>query len=119
MNKKSGRFTLVELVVVIAIMRIIAAVAVPRFMGFRNKAEERVCDANRKAVERIYSAFLVANDIDHEDSIFNQFLAENFDEVCSAGGFISDEDEEVKCSVYENGSEDNVDEPPGDEEPWL
>ena len=45
-------------------------------------AEERVCDANRKAVERMYSAFLVENDIDHVDSIFNQFLIDNFDEIC-------------------------------------
>ena len=44
--------------------------------------EERVCDANRKAVERMYSAFLVENDIDHVDSIFNQFLIDNFDEIC-------------------------------------
>ena len=45
-------------------------------------AEEKVCDANRKAVERMYSAFLVENDIDHVDSIFNQFLIDNFDEIC-------------------------------------
>ncbi len=45
-------------------------------------AEERVCDANLKTVERMYSAFLVENDIDHVDSIFNQFLIDNFDEIC-------------------------------------
>ena len=64
-------------------------------------AEERVCDANRKAVERMYSAFLVENDIDHVDSIFNQFLIDNFDEVCPASGVISYEYGKVKCSVHD------------------
>ena len=64
-------------------------------------AEERVCDANRKAIERMYSAFLVENDIDHVDSIFNQFLIDNFDEICPASGVISYEDGKVKCSVHD------------------
>ncbi len=64
-------------------------------------AEERVCDANRKAVERMYSAFLVENDIDHVDSIFNQFLIDNFDEICPASGVISYEYGKVKCSVHD------------------
>ena len=64
-------------------------------------AEERVCDANRKAVERMYSAFLVENDIDHVDSIFNQFLIDNFDEICPASGVISYEYGKLKCSVHD------------------
>lgn len=64
-------------------------------------AEEKSCDANRKAVERMYSAFLVENDIDHVDSIFNQFLIDNFDEICPASGVISYEDGKVKCSVHD------------------
>lgn len=64
-------------------------------------AEEKVCDANRKAVERMYSAFLVENDIDHVDSIFNQFLIDNFDEICPASGVISYEDGKLKCSVHD------------------
>lgn len=103
---------------VIAILGIIAVVAVPRLAGFKSKAEESVCAANRKTVERMYSAFLVENDIDHEDSIFNQFLIDNFDEICPAGGVITYEDGEVKCSVHGSGSE-GEDEPPGGEAPWL
>ena len=64
-------------------------------------AEEKVCDANLKTVERMYSAFLVENDIDHVDSIFNQFLIDNFDEICPASGVISYEDGKVKCSVHD------------------
>ena len=82
MDKKSDGFTLIELIAVIAILGILSAIAVPRLTGFKSMAEEKVCDANRKAVERMYSAFLVENDIDHVDSIFNQFLIDNFDEIC-------------------------------------
>jgi len=72
LNKKSDGFTLIELIVVIAILGIIVAIAVPRLTGFKSMAEDRVCASNLKTVERMYSAFLVGNDIDHMDSIFNQ-----------------------------------------------
>lgn len=67
----------------------------------------------------MYSAFMVENDIDHEDSIINQFLIDNFDEVCPASGVISYEDENVKCSVHVCGNEGEEDEEPGEEVPWL
>jgi len=119
MDKKSGGFTLVEIIVVIAILGIIAAIPIPRLTGFRSMAEESVCEANRKTVERMYLAFLVENDMDHTDNIFNEFIIDNFNEVCPAGGVIRYEDGKVKCSVHEDGSEDNVNVPPGDEVPWL
>ena len=119
MDKKSSGFTLVELIVVIAILGIIAVVTVPRLAGFRSKAEESVCVANRKTVERMYSAFLVENDMDHVENILEQFLVENFDEICPDGGGISYEDGKVKCSMHRNEEQPLEEESPGEEVPWL
>ncbi len=48
-NKRKG-FTLAELLVVIAILAILVAVAVPIFTGVLNGAEEKVENANVRAV---------------------------------------------------------------------
>ncbi|WP_051531158.1 type II secretion system protein [Clostridiisalibacter paucivorans] len=119
MDKKSEGFTLVELVVVIAIMGILAVVAIPRLAGFRNKAEESVCAANRKTVERMYSAYLIENDMDHSDSIFNQFLIDNFDEICPSGGVITYKDGKVKCNVHVDEEESPEEGSPKEEVPWI
>ena len=119
MDGKSDGFTLVELIVVIAILGIITVIAVPRLAGFRSIAEEKVCTANRKTVERVYLAFLVESDIDHEDGLFDQFVIENFDDVCPAGGVIKYEDGVVKCSVHGSGSEGEEEGGPGEQVPWL
>lgn len=117
MWKKSDGFTLIELIVVIAILGILAAIVVPRLTGFKSMAEKRVCDTNRKTVERLYNTLILEND--HQEGEFNQFLIEKFDEICPAGGAISYEDGKVKCSVHGDGSESEKDEEPEEEVPWL
>lgn len=48
MDRKSGGLTLIKMIVMISILRIIAAVADRRLAGFRGKTEGSVCTANRK-----------------------------------------------------------------------
>lgn len=119
MENKTKGFVLVELIVVIVIIGILASIALPRFLGFRDASEESVCESNRKTAERLYRAYLHENDLLEEDSalLFTTFLNENFDEICPSGGEIQYEDGEVRCSKHPDAA-DKVEEP-SEEVPWL
>lgn len=54
MVKKNGRkkgFTLIELVVVIAILAILLAIATPAYTGYRDRAETQAVETNKRMLE--------------------------------------------------------------------
>lgn len=58
MNNRKG-FTLVELVVVIAIIGVLAAILVPSLMGYVRKARLKQCNANAKIAYNVVSGMQI------------------------------------------------------------
>lgn len=59
-NNRKG-FTLAELLIVVAIIAVLVAIAVPLFVGALNNAEQRVGDANVRAVRGLAVEELLLN----------------------------------------------------------
>lgn len=66
-TKHEKGFTLLEILAVLAIMGILAALAVPRFLLSTSTAEEEVCDANKGTISVQVERYYLAND-DYPDA---------------------------------------------------
>jgi len=59
-NNRKG-FTLIELIVVVAILGVLAAIAVPSYQGYQDSARLRTNEANAKTIENAVKVYYAVN----------------------------------------------------------
>ena len=121
--KSLAGFTLIELIIVIAILGILSAIAVPRVSGFREKAIQATCETNRRQLETYYAGYLELNGTEHDLFVFGTVREEAFGgiELCPLDGIIGWNEGKVTCSIHQDTtSGENEDEDDnGGEVPFL
>ena len=89
MLRKKG-FTLVEIMIVVAIIGLLAAIAIPNFVGARNSARKQACIANLKTIEGAKQVWALENNqADTAIPAFTVLTGGNFlrsEPVCPSGG---------------------------------
>jgi prepilin-type N-terminal cleavage/methylation domain-containing protein len=88
-NRKSG-FTLVEIMIVVAIIGLLAAIAIPNFVKARATAQRNACINNLRQIDgakeqRALEARLTAG-ATPTDAEINEYLKGNATPLCPGGG---------------------------------
>lgn len=88
MLRNQRGFTLVELMIVIVIIGVLAAIAVPAYSSYVSKAQERTCEANRRMISTAAVMYYIEHDNNYATDI--EDLIDYLDNVasleCPAGG---------------------------------
>jgi len=112
-------FTLAEVIVVLAILLIMLVISIPAYLGYVEYAKESVCLANRQKMTEMYHIYLITEDQEHTDILFEKYIQENVQNICPSNGSISVINDKIQCSIHKSGREDDVDDELEPEVPYL
>jgi len=102
----NSAFTLVEIMIVVAIIGLLAAIAIPSFVRAREKAQQTVCISNLKGIEGIKGTWALetrrgSTDTPADADLFGPTLYMSAKPSCPANGAytINQVDTKPACSV--------------------
>jgi prepilin-type N-terminal cleavage/methylation domain-containing protein len=115
--KSKDGFSLIELIIVFAILAIILAIAIPNISKYVETARRSVCNLNRVQFEKYYEMYLEENKKEHTENILGDFsmeYEETYGQICPSNGTISYKDGNFNCDKHleKESSDDETEEIP-------
>ena len=100
-------FTLVEIMVVVAIIGLLAAIAIPNLLNARKDVQATACQANLDKIKLAMETYLLKKRLSGDEEVSDEALAQMFEEgipKCPGGGTyeFSTYNEKPVCSIREH-----------------
>ena len=86
MRRSEAGFTLIELMIVVVIIGILAAIAVPNFISLQDRAKEGATKANMHTVQMAAEDYCITNSGTYAASAANLTMPPNFANPFNSGG---------------------------------
>lgn len=114
-RKSNKGFTLIELVIVIAILAILTVVVAPQYFSYVEKSKTTVCQANRRIIERAYGHEIVLNGDVTLAEVLAEYSSDSKTELCPSKGVytVSEAEGQIICSLHKAGGVEPEPEPSG------